>query len=132
MSDDRLTAAEVRAIREGLGVTAEWLANHLGVQTRTVQRWESGQSAVKPFAVAAIRRLEAHAEEEVRRLTEAYLRDGSKHAVLFIEAGGVDSVQDAPMSGLRAMVEDGPSGWQRMIAFRVRQQIPGLRIIDTP
>lgn len=110
-----LTAAEVRAIREGLGVTADWLADHLGVQTRTVQRWEAGANQVKPFAVDAVLMLESQATEQVAEHVEA-LRGSRLPPVLAIE----DTEHG----------EDWPHGWQRMIAFRVRQQVPGLRIVD--
>lgn len=112
-----MLAAEVRAIRQGLGVTAEWLASYLNVQTRTVQRWESGQNEVKSFAAEAIHMLEADADRQV----EAH----------------VHAIKAVPPSGAPVMViedvghkNDWPAGWQRMIAFRVRQQIPTLRIVD--
>ena len=37
-----MTAAELRIIRERLGVTGDWLAARLGVIPRTVRRWEAG------------------------------------------------------------------------------------------
>lgn len=112
-----LTAAEVRAIREGLGVTAEWLADHLGVTTRAVQRWESGQNRAKDFVTDALLLLEAEAAEQVAAHLDAF-NDAPAHvpALLAIGDRGHDTW---------------PSGWQRMVAFRVRQQLPGLRIIDT-
>ena len=110
-----LTAAEVRAIREGLGVTAEWLADHLDIQTRTVQRWESGANAIKPLAVEALLVLEQQAADQVAEHVEAYAKRPGLPSVLAIDDQGRDAW---------------PSGWQRMIAFRVRQQVPGLRIID--
>lgn len=110
-----LTAAEVRTLREGLGVTAEWLADHLDVQTRTVQRWESGANAIKPFAVDALLMLESQASDQVAEHVAA-LRGSRLPPVLVVEDG-----QD---------VADWPPGWQRMIAFRVRQELTGLRIVD--
>lgn len=112
-----LTAAEVRAIRQGLGVTAEWLANHLDVQTRTVQRWESGDNDVKPSAAEAILSLEAEATEQVAAHVEAFTTAGGP-------APKALTIKDASQSA------DRPSGWHRMIAFRVRQELPDLRIID--
>lgn len=112
-----MTAAELRAIRAGLGVTAEWLAGHLGVQTRTVQRWEAGATPIRAFAVEALQLLEAEAADQVRRHVEAFEAASDRvPPVLFVEDSGQ---------------ADWPPGWQRMIAFRVRQAVPGLRIIDT-
>lgn len=110
-----LTAAEVRTIREGLGVTADWLADHLGIQIRTVQRWEAGQNTIKPFAVEALLTLEGQAAEQVAEHVAA-LTGTKLPPVLAVE----DTCSP-----------DWPAGWQRMIAFRVRQEIPGLRIVDT-
>lgn len=108
-----MTAAEVRAIRAGLGVSAEWLATHLGVRIRAVQRWEAGTSGVKPEIADAILLLEAEAAEHVAEHVEALSRHPAP--VLVIE--------DVPG-------DSWPPGWQRMIAFRVRQRVPALRIVD--
>lgn len=108
-----LTAAEVRTIREGLGVTAEWLADHLGIQTRTVQRWEAGHTRIAAFAADELALLEAQAAEQVAAHVEAFT--GARvPAVLAIDDTGPDAW---------------PAGWQRRIAFRVRQEVPGLRIL---
>ncbi len=109
-----LTAAEVRTVREGLGVTAEWLAEHLGIQPRTVQRWEAGHSPVAEFAADELLMLEAQAAEQVTAHIEAFT-GARAPAVLAIDDSGPDSW---------------PAGWQRRVAFRVRQQIDGLRIVD--
>lgn len=47
-----LTAAEFRNRRESFGLSAEWLAEGLGVALKTVQRWENGHRPI-PFGVAA-------------------------------------------------------------------------------
>lgn len=108
-----LTGAEVRTIREGLGVTAEWLADHLGIQTRTVQRWEAGQNQIAEFAADELLMLEAQVAEQVAAHVEAFT-GARAPAVLAID----DTAEDS-----------WPAGWQRRVAFRVRQQVPGLRII---
>jgi hypothetical protein len=38
---DNITQTEYRVMRETLGVPVEWIAERLGVQTRSAQRWES-------------------------------------------------------------------------------------------
>jgi len=111
-----LTAAEVRTIREGLGVTAEWFAAQIGVTPRTVQRWESGESEIKPSAAEAILTLEADAAEQVAVHLAAFTSSRSMPPVLVVEDMG--------------RVDDWPPGWLRMVAFRVRQRLPGLRIVD--
>ena len=114
MSEKQMTAAEFRAIRAGLGVTAEWIADHIGVRTRAVQRWESGDSGIKPGVADAILMLEAEAAGQVADHVAAMA--GHPTPVLAIEDDGSS--------------ETWPSGWQRQIAFRVRQQVPGVRIVD--
>lgn len=112
-----LTPAEVRALREGLGVTAEWIAEHLGIQTRTVKRWEAGANAIKPFAVEALLSLESQAADQVAEHVATLRADADLPPLLAIEDGADNA-------------SCWPPGWQRMIAFRVRQEIPGLRIVD--
>ena len=41
-----MTPAELKTIRESLGLTVQWLADRAGVKLRTVQYWESGRSGV--------------------------------------------------------------------------------------
>lgn len=38
-----MTPAEFKTIRESLGLSAQWIANHLGVSLRTVRYWEAGE-----------------------------------------------------------------------------------------
>lgn len=94
-------------------MTAEWLADHLGIQARTVQRWEAGHTRIADFAVDELAALQIQAGEQVRRHVDA-LTGSTAPAVLVIDDTGPDSW---------------PAGWQRRIAFRVREQVPGLRII---
>lgn len=108
-----MTAAEFRAIRTGLGVTAEWIADHVRVRERAVKRWESGEHSIKPAIVEAILRLEAEAAAQVAEHVAAM--EGHPAPVLMIEDDG---------SG-----DTWPAGWQRQIAFRVRQALPALRIV---
>ena len=108
-----MTAAEFRAIRTGLGVTSQWIADHVGVRERAVKRWESGEHAIKPAIVEAILLLEAQAADQVAEHIAAM--GGHPRPVLMIEDDG--------------SVDTWPAGWQRQVAFRVRQALPDLRII---
>jgi len=47
-----LTGAEFRMLREAFGLSAEWLADRLGVALKTVQRWENGHRPI-PAGVAS-------------------------------------------------------------------------------
>ncbi|MDD3757721.1 MAG: DUF1870 family protein [Advenella sp.] len=46
MTTHKMTPAEMKTIRESLGLSAQWVANQAGVKLRTVQYWESGRNAV--------------------------------------------------------------------------------------
>lgn len=47
---------DVKALREGLGLTQEELARLIGVSGRTVSRWETGDSEPTALALKGIRR----------------------------------------------------------------------------
>ena len=54
-----MTAAELRAYRHGFGLTQAVLATHIGVSTRAVRHWESGD---RPVPSTVDRLVEAWAE----------------------------------------------------------------------
>ena len=53
-----MNSAKFKTIRQSIGLSTESLGEILGVQPRSVQRWESGQHEAPAFAVAKI--LELH------------------------------------------------------------------------
>lgn len=58
-----MTGAEFKTIRESLGLSAQALAEILGIsQERTVRRWEDGTRSVPDDAAARLRELDALAE----------------------------------------------------------------------
>lgn len=61
-----MTAAEVRRIRERLGLTQAELAARIGVHTMTVSRWERGVVNV-PEPVGRLIRFVASAASKPRR-----------------------------------------------------------------
>ena len=52
-----MTASAFQAARHALGMTIEALAERLGVEPRTVRRWQSGERKVSRQAVEALRGL---------------------------------------------------------------------------
>lgn len=72
-----MTAAEMRTLREALGLPATWLAAQAQVQERTVRHWESGRNAVPGDVAAMLRRIDAafdtSAGEAVRQYADAAL-----------------------------------------------------------
>lgn len=49
-----MTAAELKTLREALGLTTQWLADQAGVGLRTAQYWENGGRMAVPDDVAAL------------------------------------------------------------------------------
>lgn len=105
-----MNSVEFRLTREGLGLTGEWIADRLGINPRTVERWEAGSSAIPTFAIEAMIELSARATEEVAHHLEALAGHARPAIVIF----------DGP--------EDMPARWQRAVAFRVRQALPEVRV----
>ncbi|HET7355543.1 MAG TPA: hypothetical protein VFJ09_02600 [Nocardioidaceae bacterium] len=109
--DQPMSPAELRMVRDYLGLTGEWLAGQLGVQLRTIRRWEHGQSPVPEGVREQMELLEGIAAEIVGGLVER-LEDA---------ADMVLTIPDGPADGY-------PAGWWRMVAARVAQEVPGLYV----
>ena len=114
-----MSAAELRCLREWLGLTTRWLADHLGVAERSIHRWEGGVREV-PEGVAA----------EVLRLSEI------TYGVL---NGLIDQLLDVPEPGVYTYMSDAdyrshhpeqdwPASWHRALCARLADEVPGLRI----
>lgn len=52
-----MTGAELRRLREGLGLTVPELAERIGVHWTTVYRWERGQVAISEPVAQLVRLL---------------------------------------------------------------------------
>lgn len=117
--DERMTDAELRVVREFLGVTPEWLGAHLGVSARTVRHWEAGRYDI-PDGV----RLEL---EDLERRTAEFI------------GGIVPQLMDQPDPGVVTYRTDAeyhaahpeipfPASWHRAVVARIAQEVPGLSI----
>lgn len=63
-----MTPAELKTIRESLGLSAQWLAGRAGVrQQRSVQYWEAGRSRVPEDVADLILRIDAQFTEATRQ-----------------------------------------------------------------
>lgn len=105
--------AELRVVREGLGLSVTDMAEHFGVNPRTVRSWESGRDSVPPWVAEGMGLLEAVAKDEVD-LQIATLQGSS-----------------FPLIALDFEEDSKPAGWQRAIAFRVRESLPSLQVVDS-
>lgn len=98
-----LTAAEFRNRRESFGLSAEWLADRLGVALKTVQRWENGHRPI-PEGVAAEMDIisTAMGEGAARPCAEHLLK--VPNAVMMIPRAGTH--YEFPASWYRALVDN--------------------------
>jgi DNA-binding XRE family transcriptional regulator len=118
--DERMTPAEFRVFREWLGLTLDWLAEMLGVQGRTVRRWEAGTAPI-PDGVRL--QIEEHEAKTARfiGLEVARLRDAADIAMTTYRT---DADYRAAVGGAPTL----PASWHRAVCARIAQEIPGLSI----
>lgn len=62
-----MTPAELKTIRESLGLSAQWLADRAGVLQRSVQYWEAGRSRVPEDVAELVLRIDAQFTEATRQ-----------------------------------------------------------------
>jgi transcriptional regulator with XRE-family HTH domain len=118
--DERMTPAEFKVVREFLGLTGDWLAQHLGVSPRTVRHWEQGKYQI-PDGV---------------RLEIEDLESRTAHFV----SGIIEKLMDLPDPGVITYRDDEeyhaahpevplPASWHRAVIARVAQEVAGLSIV---
>lgn len=101
-----LTAAEFRNRREALGLSAEWLAERLGVALKTVQRWENGHRPIPEGVAAEMDQIgTAMFEVAARRCAEHLLKTE-------------DVVMRVPRAGTHLGF---PASWYRALVDQVRE-----------
>lgn len=114
-----MSDAEFRVLRESLGLTGDWLAEHLGVSPRTVRHWEQGKYTI-PYGVAKeLRRLEEETaglvKETAAELLEAYKTGPAPELVVY--RTDEDYLASGPEPARSA-------SWHRAFVARVAQQVP--------
>lgn len=109
--------AHLRAVREGLGLQVDWLADHLQVDPRTVHRWERGISRVPAKVEAALATLQQAQADMIAEHVEIF-EGASSPLPPMLDIASIDS-------------RDWPSGWLARVAFGVLQHVPDLVVIDS-
>lgn len=107
MSDRVMSGAELKVQLTGLGLTPAWLAEQLGIATRTVIRW-CGQDRAPARAVAIMDEVNDMTTAEMNRIYQAMLVDGVLRTLR------TDSGQ--PPSAM-------PASWHRALTFRVLEHV---------
>lgn len=122
-----MTGAELRATREYLGLSTKWIADHLVIGERRIQRMESGKESIPQVIVDLIERIHAHTAELCEQLSATYRRKvkASGGASVLLPTYRVDRASE--VAGLEY-----PSRWHRHVAARVASSCPGavLTYID--
>lgn len=114
-----MTPAELKTIRESLGLSCPQLAALLGVTERSVRHWEDEKYPIPgavPDAIESIARdSDAHADALAARLR------GAPEPLLTVYRSDADYHHADPASPY-------PASWHRAVAAQVRREIPGLRL----
>jgi transcriptional regulator with XRE-family HTH domain len=117
--DERMTDAEFKVVREYLGLTGDWLADHLGISSRTVRHWEQGKYPI-PDGV----RLEM---EDLERYTGNFVSAVIDHLTDLPDPGLITYRTDAEYHAAHPEVQF-PASWHRAVVARVAQEVPSLPI----
>jgi hypothetical protein len=118
-TEDQMTGAEFRCLREQLGLTVAWLFDYLGVGEATVNRWQDGKMNIAPGVVDDMLELEAIAAKSVAAAVARL--DGTNEPLLTVPRTDAALLREHPDDTY-------PASWHRAIASRVRERVPGLRI----
>ena len=114
-----MSDAEFRCLREWLGLTTAWVADHLDVAERTVHRWEAGVSPVPAGVSSELLRLSEVTYDALNGLT-GKLMDLPEPSVLTYRTDADHHVHHPE--------QDWPASWHRALCARLADEVPGLRI----
>lgn len=121
--DERMTAAELRTVREFLGLTGDALAAYLGVDPRTVRHWEAGKYRVPDGVRLAIEQLEDVTAVGVEAAVQQLMDVGDPVAIVYrTDAEYAAAHPEATL----------PASWHRMVIARAALEVPGLGIDYAP
>lgn len=120
--DERMTDAELRVVREYLGLTPEWLADHLGVSARTVRHWEAGKYAIPDGVRLEVEDLEVRTGQFVDGVIAQFMD--------MPDPGVITYRTDAEYHAAHPEIPF-PASWHRAVVARVAQEVPALAIAYT-
>jgi len=118
-----MTPAELKVVREYLGLSSAALAKYLGVSDRTVRHWEEGKYPIPCGVRLEIEKLEAFTAEFVASVVEKVTDVPDPVVVTYRTDKEYHSAHpEVPF----------PASWHRAAIARVAQKVPGLSITYPP
>lgn len=115
-----MTPAELKAMREYLGLSTAWIAEHLVIGERRLQRMESGQEQIPAVVVELIDAIQAETADLVKRMSATYRRQVKASAGDPVLLPTFRTDQYSQAAGLTY-----PSRWHRHLAARIADSCPG-------
>lgn len=119
--DERMTPAELKVVREYLGLSGSALAKLLQVSDRTVRHWEEGKYPIPDGVRLEIENLERITAEFVSGVI-AKLMDYPGDPVVVTYRNDKEYHAAHPESPF-------PASWHRAVIARVAQEVPALSIV---
>lgn len=120
---ERMTPAELKVVREFLGLSSAALAGYLGVSDRTVRHWEAGKYPIPDGARLEIEKLEADTARFVAGVVEKLLDIPDPVVVTYRSDREYHAAHpEIPL----------PASWHRAVIARVAQEVPALSIVFPP
>lgn len=127
-----MSGAELRCLRECLGLTTRWLAEHLDVAERSVHRWESDAQRVPEGVAAEVRRMDRVTRGELAvmgdQLDHRSFHVTSRSGSLMVVDPGVITYRSDEDYRAHHPEQDWPASWHRALCARLADEVPGLRI----
>lgn len=127
-ADGRMTPIELKVVREALGLSREQLAAALNVGLRSVDDWEAGRRPIPDGVRDDVERIEAYTAEVADQLAAHLLEHAGPDPLVEV----YDRDADMPALDLPGAPLAPTARWWRAVAYRVAEDVPGLRIVEAP
>jgi DNA-binding transcriptional regulator YiaG len=119
-ADEGMTDAELKTIREYLGLTGGWLSASLGVSARQGRKWEEGAAPIPDGVRQEIEAIQQRTAEAESWLIATLMNQHEPIAYVYRTDEDL-AVANMDFGGF-------PASWWRAVVARVAQEMPGLPI----
>lgn len=127
-ADERMTPVEMKVVREALGLSREQLAAALDVSLRSVDDWEAGRRPTPDGVRDDVEQIEAYTAEIAEQVATHLLEHTGGTPIFEV----YDRDVDMPALDLPGVPLQPTARWWRAVAYRVAEEVPGLRIVEAP